>query len=196
MPEFSSRRVLSRHPAASTTTRAFTCISRREWRSMKCAPLARPVFLSVVISRTMALGTMSSLPVASASGSSRLIELASPFCPCAERPLRTADAALRRQVDHLLDRLAVRRIVRSRRSCHRETAASLPCARHPEDAFDPRVIRIEIGEADRPVVAGAIELRRLEFEIAQAEGFARPEQRSPAEQAHTHPVIGFAGSCV
>ena len=35
----------------------------------------------------MALETRSSLPVARASGSSRLMELARPFWPCAERPL-------------------------------------------------------------------------------------------------------------
>ena len=37
----------------------------------------------------MALETMSSFPVASAPGSSRLMELARPFCPCAARILET-----------------------------------------------------------------------------------------------------------
>ena len=47
--------------------------------------------------------------------------------------------------------------------------------------------------ADGPVIAGAIDLGGLELEIAQAKRLPRPEERSPAEQAHAHPVVGLRG---
>ena len=56
--------MVSREPAASITTLAFTSISRRECRSTKWAPFTSPVFLSTVSWRTMAFETMSSFPVA------------------------------------------------------------------------------------------------------------------------------------
>ena len=53
---------------------------------MKCAPFTRPVFLSTLSVRTIAFGTIVRLPLASASGSIRLIELASPSTPSDCRP--------------------------------------------------------------------------------------------------------------
>ncbi len=62
-----------------------------------------------------------------------------------------------------------------------------------EDGFDARVEGVQLGQIDRPVHARAFEIAGLEFEIAQAEGLARPEERTPAHQAHAHPVIGIGG---
>ena len=80
-PEFISNRTLSSDPAASTTTRAFTCNSCFECRSRKFAPFTLPVFLSTVSSRTIAFGTICNFPVAIASGNNRFTELACPFRP-------------------------------------------------------------------------------------------------------------------
>ena len=153
--EFSSRRVLSRVPAASTTTRAFTLISRRESRSTKLQPLGRPVFLSTVISRTTALAMDVSLPVFSASGSSRLTELAEPSRPCAERCLQTVMPRGLADVNDALHCGGPRGVVEDEVAI-RHLRRPFQRAGDAEDSFDARVVGSEIGVADGPVFAEAV----------------------------------------
>jgi hypothetical protein len=80
-------RVDSRHEAPSITALALACSSRPDRLSTKWAPFTLPVALSTVSSRTTALVTSVSLPVAFAFGSSRLAELASWPSPSARRIL-------------------------------------------------------------------------------------------------------------
>ena len=77
----------------------------------KFAPFTRPVFLSTVISRTTAFGTIVRLPVARASGSSRLKELANCPSPSARRILVTGMPHRLPRTTKRCDGLAVGRVV-------------------------------------------------------------------------------------
>ncbi len=62
-----------------------------------------------------------------------------------------------------------------------------------EDSFDARVVGVEIGETDWPVVSVAAVGLGFEFVVAEPERGARPEERAAAEEAYAHPVVWFLG---
>ena len=139
-PEIISRRVVSSVPAATMTTRAFMVISRCEWRSMKMTPSARPVFLSTVIWRTIALGIVVSLPVATASGMKQIDRCGQAVLTQRGAGLGDGNAQLLAGVDKALHGTRPRRIVFDEVAV-RVLRQAVCVARHAEDLFHARVVR-------------------------------------------------------
>src|SRR5947209_19485051 len=63
-------------------------------------------------------------------------------------------------------------------------------AMYLEDLLHARIIRSDIRQADRPVIAKAITRLCLELIVTQPERLPGPEERSSPKQPHPHPVIG------
>ncbi len=66
---------------------------------------------------------------------------------------------------------------------------SIRMSAHAKDLLHPRVVRSQVRQADRPVIAKAVMGLALEFIVAEPERLPRPKERTAPKQPHSHPVI-------
>ena len=74
-----------------------------------------------------------------------------------------------------------------------ELREALAAPGHAEERLHAVVVRGEIGVGDGPVIAEAIVVLTLEFEVAETPGGAAPAEGAASDQADAHPIIRVAG---
>ena len=147
--------MLSSVPAASTTTRAFTLISRRESRSTKVAAVGQP---GILVHRKLAhhrIGNGGQLAGLLRIGQQKIHRAGQAVTPSARRCLHTGiSSGLAAAMNRCIDSRP--RIVVENEVAVRHLRRTVQRARDAKDLLHARVVGRQIGMADRPVFAEAV----------------------------------------